>query len=234
MSSVSSSLRARVQLQDPIDPADRIDGTPIVVASFESGAEFLAHYTDDGEAGELALVTRARPRTRAEVVVEVKWPSLPNRVYVRALVARRRLGLVARLHRDERRARDFLVRMAAGDSVHYHLRAHRRYCVRLPLGWRTFGSTTMLDGMAMDLSAGGLLIATAARAPAVGEQVAVRLHTAGQDLVVTGDVRHARPRSDDSAFGVEFVYRSSGEQRRLRSLLRAFAARGVVILEPKP
>jgi hypothetical protein len=122
--------------------------------------------------------------------------------------------------------------MAEGDAVHYHLRRHRRYCVRLPLGWRPFGSLTMIDGVAADLSAGGVLVTTRAPPPPVGEPVALRLRTAGQDLVVTGEVRHSRRRSDDAAFGVEFVYRSSGEQRRLRHLLRAFAARGVVILEP--
>jgi hypothetical protein len=104
--------------------------------------------------------------------------------------------------------------------------------VRLPLSWRTFGSMMMIDGMAADLSAGGILVTTRAKAPTVGEEVALRLRTARQDLVVTGEVRHSRARKADSAFGVQFVYRSSGEQRRLRSLLRVFAARGVVIIEP--
>lgn len=230
-SSGSSSLKAHISLQDPIDPAERLLGTPIIVAAFSSGAEFLAHYSDDGPAGELALVTRARPRTRAELVVEVTWPGLPNPVFVRAKVSRRRLGVVARLHEDEQRARAFLVRMAQGDAVYYHLRRHRRYCVRLPLSWRTFGSMTMIDGLAADLSAGGMLVTVQVPPPPVGEHVALRLRTPQQDLVVTGEVRHSRPRSHDSAFGVQFMYRSTGEQRRLRGLLRAFAARGVVILE---
>jgi hypothetical protein len=51
--------------------------------------------------------------------------------------------------------------------------------------------------------------------------------------VVTGEVRHSRARKQDSAFGVQFRYRSSGEQKRLRRLLRAFAARGVVILQQR-
>jgi len=230
-SSASSSLRGRISLQDPIDPAERLEGTPIVVASFSSGAEFLEHYSDDGPAGELALVTRARPRTRAELVIEVSWPGLPNPVFVRAKVSRRRLGVVARLHEDETAARDFLVAMARGDALRYHLRKQRRYCVRLPLSWRPFGSVQMIEGIAADLSTGGLLVTTAAAAPPVGEHVAIRLRTPQQDLVVTGEVRHCRARASDSAFGVKFLYRSTGEQRRLRGLLRAFAARGVVILE---
>ena len=230
-SASSSSLRGRISLQDPIDPAERLEGTPIVIAAFSSGAEFLAHYSNDGPAGELALVTRARPRARAELVIEVSWPGLPNPVFVRAKVSRRRLGVVARLHEDETAARDFLLGMARGDALRYHLRKQRRYCVRLPLGWRAFGATTMIDGIAADVSTGGVLVTTAAHPPPVGEQVALRLHTPQQDLVVTGEVRHCRVRKSDSAFGVKFLYRSTGEQRRLRGLLRAFAARGVVILE---
>jgi hypothetical protein len=230
-SSASSSIKGHISLQDPIDPAERLEGTPIVVASFSSGAEFLAHYSDDGPAGELALVTRARPRARAELVIQIEWPGLPNPIFVRARVSRRRLGVVARLHEDETAARDFLLRMARGDALHYHLRKQRRYCVRLPLAWRAFGATTMIDGVAADLSTGGVLVTTRAPPPPVGEQVALRLHTPQQDLVVTGEVRHCRVRKSDSAFGVRFLYRSTGEQRRLRGLLRAFGARGVVILE---
>jgi hypothetical protein len=231
MGSGSSSLLSRFALHDPIDPGDHLQGTPIVCATFASAQEFLHGYSDDGAAGELALVTRARPRARAELVVEVSFPGLPNPVFVRARVSRRRLGIVAKLHPDETKARDFLLRIARGEAVEYFVREHRRYCVRLPLGWRTFGAIYMTDGVAEDLSKGGVLVATRAVPPAVGEQVALRLRTSGQDLVVTGVVRHCRRRSHDSAFGVQFECRSSGEQRRLRRLLRVFAARGVVILE---
>ena len=230
-SSASGSISGRISLQDPVDSAERLEGTPIVLAAFSSGAEFLAHYSDDGVAGEIALVTRARPRTRAELVLQIEWPGLPNPVFVRARVSRRRLGVVARLHDDETAARDFLVCMAAGDDVPYHLRRHRRYCVRLPLSWRPFGSITTIEGLAADLSAGGVLVTTRAAPPPVGEKVALRLRTPLQDLVVTGVVMHARARKRDAAFGVRFLYRSTGEQRRLRGLLRAFAGRGVVILE---
>lgn len=154
MASSSSSIKARISLQDPVELGERVEGTPIVVATFFSGADFLAHYSDEGPAGELALVTRARPRSRAELVIEVSWPGLPNPVFVRAKVSRRRLGVIARLHADETAARDFLVAMARGDALHYHLRQQRRYCVRLPLAWRSFGATTMIEGVAADLSTG--------------------------------------------------------------------------------
>lgn len=230
--SESESLKPRLSLQDPVDPAETLHGTPILAAAFESPQQFLDAYSPTGKAGELAVVTRARPQSGREVVLEVNWPDLPNRVYLRARVYRRRLGLLAKLHPDDATARDFLVQMAAGDDVSWHMRRHRRYCVRLIVVWRGFGSTAPLGGIVEDLSVGGMLVSSPYPAPPVGEKVALRVRAdaAGQDLIITGIVRHRRQRTIDEAFGVEFEYRSSGEQRRLRRLLRVFAATGVVLL----
>src|SRR4051794_31428889 len=98
---------------EPVDPAEVLRGTPILAAAFESSEAFLHAYQPRGESGELAVVTRAQPPSGSEVVLEVNWPGLPNRVYLRARVYRRRLGLLARIHRDDATARDFLVQMAA-------------------------------------------------------------------------------------------------------------------------
>ena len=164
-------------------------------------------------------------------MVEVDWRGLPNPVYVRAKLYPRRLGVLARLHPDERHRR-ISRRDGPGQKPGVHLRAHRRYCVRLPAWWRRFGSTERQPGIAEDLSTGGMLLATLEPPPPPGERVGVRLliPSASQDLVVTGTVTHARSRSKDSAFGLQFALRGSGEQRTLRRLFRAFAARGVVTL----
>jgi hypothetical protein len=234
MPSATSSLKSLLQLHDPVDPTARLVGAPIVRASFESGAEFLDHYRDDGPAGEVALPTRARHND--QLVLEIMWPGLPNTVFVRAQASPTRLGLLARLHREEARTRDFLVRAAHGGALELHQRRHHRFCVRFPLGWRGFGSTTMRDGTAWELSAGGILVTTSAPPP-IGEGVALRLRIPGLDLVVTGTVRHHHERQDHFAFGAQFAARGTGEQHELRRLLRAFNARGVVILdrpEPEP
>jgi hypothetical protein len=231
--SQSESLKPRIVLQDPVDPSEALHhGTPILAAAFSSSQGFLDAYSPLGKAGELAVVTRARPASGREVVLEVSWPGLPNRVYLRARVYRRRLGLLAKLHPDDATARDFLVQMAAGDEVAWFRRRHRRYCVRLIVVWRGFGSTDSLGGTVEDLSAGGMLISSPYAAPPLGEKMALRVRAdaAGQDLIITGVVRHRRARTIDEAFGVEFEYRSSGEQRRLRQLLRVFASTGVVLL----
>jgi len=232
VSTGSGSLNPRITLQDPVDPAETLHGTRMLAAAFTSPQAFLDAYSPTGPAGELAVVTRARPPSGREIVLEVSWPGLPNRVYLRARVFRRRLGLLARLHPDDAGARDFLVQMAAGDDVAWHRRRHRRYCVRLIVVWRGFGSTDSFGGTVEDLSAGGMLVSSPYHAPAVREKIALRVRAsaAGQDLIITGVVRHRRARTIDEAFGVEFEYRSSGEQRRLRRLLRVFAATGVVLL----
>jgi PilZ domain len=236
MSVSSSSSSASFRLQDPADPTSLRGATPIVTATFYDGKDFLLAFSSSrgrSHAAELAVVTRAQPEPGSWAVVEIDWRGLPNPVYVRARLYPRRFGVMARLHPDERSAAKFLHRMARGEPTAYHLRAHRRYCVRLPVWWRRFGSTERLAGIAEDLSAGGMLISALAPPPVVGERVGLRLlvPSAQQDLIITGTVMHTRTRSQDSSFGVRFALRSSGEQRTLRRLLRAFAARGVVTLE---
>jgi hypothetical protein len=162
---------------------------------------------------------------------------LPNRVFARAIALRRWLGghLVLQLDPDEHEKRDYLLAVASGKKLDVCMRAHRRFVVRLPLMWRRFGDVQLSEGIAEDLSSGGLLVCAHGTCPSLSERVAVRLRAeaAYQELVLTGEVRHARPRANDRfAFGIELKYRSSDQQRTLRSLLRAFAGRGVVLVDP--
>jgi hypothetical protein len=228
MSSSSSSARG-FRLQEPADPTDLRDVTPILTATFYDGEDFLHAFHEQS----LAIVTRATPRHGSWAVVEIDWRGLPNPVFVRARLYPRRFGVLARLHPDEKSAGEFLVAMARGQHPNIHLRAHRRYCVRLPAWWRRFGSSDRQPGIAEDISTGGMLLSTLAPPPPIGERVGVRLliPSAQTDLVITGSVTHARTRTRDSAFGVQFALRGSGEQRTLRCILRVFAARGVVTLE---
>jgi hypothetical protein len=125
------------RIHDPIDDAAAIEATPILLAFFADGAEFLRALDDD----ELTLLTRARPPLRADVVVEITWPGLPNRCFVRARVTRLRGDrLTLRLHADDRRVHDFLVAVAHGARIARHPRAADRYSVRLAVSWRAFGT----------------------------------------------------------------------------------------------
>ncbi len=240
ISSFSESSRDPpvVRLVEPVSPSELAAGTPIIVAAFETGAYFLDAFAESrGPAGELAVRTRASPPPGTPMVLEITWHGLPNRVFARATALRRWLGghLVLQLDPDEREKRDYLLAVARGEKRDVCMRAHRRFVVRLPLFWRRFGDVQLNEGIAEDLSSGGLLVCAQGPCPAVNERVAVRLRAeaAYQELVLTGEVRHARPRANDRfAFGVELKYRSSAQQRTLRSLLRAFAGRGVVLVDP--
>ncbi len=211
---------------------------PILIAAFEDGAAFLdAFAATHGPAGELAVRTRASPPTGTALVLEITWHGLPNRVFARCTVVRRWFGgnLVLRLDGDEATKRDYLVKMARGTPCAIFFRKHRRFCVRMPLEWRRFGDARLTGGIAEDLSAGGVLVVADGAPPAREDHVAVRLHAdaAAQDLVLTGKIRHVHERASGGfAFGVMFEYRSSGEQRTLRGLLRAFAGKGVVLVDP--
>jgi hypothetical protein len=226
---VSSEFRPRLRLRNPADP-NTLSGTPILAVSFASAEEFLLAYEDAGPAGELAILTRATP-TERELVLEVSWPGLPNHVFLRAQVSVRQLGLLARIHGDDAPARNFLLQLARGERRDLFVRSQERYCVRLPLTWRPFGDLDPHAGIVEDLSTGGLLVSTVDGQPEPGARVSLRLEASGQDLIVTGTVRHTRRRSTDLSFGVQFEHRSSAEQRRLRGMVRMFAERGVVLLK---
>lgn len=231
------SIAKGPRLALPVDPAQIRAGVPIVAVRFADADEFLrAADPDRGPAGELWVATRAEHRHGTEVVLEIRWPDLPNRVYLRARAARRtRSGLrVFRFHELERAKVMFLVSSARGDTGKVRRRSHRRYCVRLPVRWRPFGSRDMHPGVAEDLSAAGVRIVTPVLPIDVGEQVVVRVRAdaVAQELVLTGEVRHVDVTSkDEVALGVVFEHRASGEQRNLRCLLHAFAAKGVVLLD---
>jgi hypothetical protein len=239
-SSLSQSSRepAVVRLVEPVSPSELAAGTPIIVCAFETGVQFLDAFAESrGPAGELAVRTRASPPPGTPMVLEITWHGLPNRVFARAIALRRWLGghLVLQLDPDEREKRDYLLAVARGSKMDTCTRAHRRFVVRLPLFWRRFGDVQLHEGIAEDLSSGGLLVCAQGPGPIASDRVAVRLRAeaAYQELVLTGEVRHTRPRAGDrSAFGVELKYRSSAQQRTLRSLLRAFAGRGVVLVDP--
>jgi hypothetical protein len=236
--SLSSADPVYIRLAEPVSPSELAAGTPILLASYSTGSEFLESFAlDRGRAGELAVRTRASPPPGTAMVVELDFPGLPNHVFVRATAVRRWLGghLVLRLDDHEVAKREYLVAVARGERREHIVRQHRRFVVRLPLTWRRFGATAMQEGVAEDLSAGGLLVATAGHAPPPGERVAVRLRAqaAYQDLVLTGAVRHGHGRANQRcAFGVALTYRSSEQQRTLRSLLRVFAHRGVCLVDP--
>lgn len=208
-----------------------------MVAAFATGARFLRAVTRDENGMGLAIPTRANLPVGSDVVLEIMWPELPNRVYMQGSVRARRADgcLIIGTESGESNKMRFLINAAGGAPMEIHPRKKRRYCVRLPVQWRPFGSRRMRPGVVEDLSVGGMLIVTALDAVDTGERLVVRLvaDKAGRELVVTGVVRHVTERaSGHRAIGLMFELRASGELRELRRLLRVFGDKGLVLLAP--
>ncbi len=233
----TSSVPQGPRLGPPADPTRFTAAIPMLAVRFRDDVAFLrASDFHSGPAGELRIRTRAAPPPGAEVVLEVRWPDLPNRVYLRACCLRRRFGRVRfRLLASERTKMQFLRTVAEGKHKMPARRVHHRYCVRLPVQWRPFGGRELESGLAVDLSAGGIRLAVATgglAAPlAIDDSVVVKLAAAGHDLVLTGLLRHKLESDRDLHLGIMFQHRSSGEQRDLRRLIHVFSGRGVLILD---
>jgi len=223
-----------VRFRDPSQLADLDGAVPILVVAFDQGISFVDSLVEGrGPAGELLVDTRARPPRGTELIAEIRWPGLPNRVYLR-VVARGRTPdgmLILGIDPAEVVKRDFLVHAACGTARPSHHRRHRRYCVRLPVEWRRFGARDMRNGLAEDISTGGMLIGTADSDAAVGDEIVIRIQ-GKVDLVLTGTAQHLHRRRavGELAIGVKFNYRDSGQVRTLRQILRTCSARGVMFV----
>jgi hypothetical protein len=226
----------RIRFGDPKSGDLLRSGTPILGLSFRDGEDFIDCLVEGrGQTGELLVQTKAAPPPGTIMVAEIRWPDLPNRVYVRVEArGRTRDGrLVLRINSDESAKRDFLVRVACGTAGETHVRRFRRYCVRVPVEWRTFGTQGMQLGLAEDLSVGGMLIDAKRAAVGVGDSLVVRVPVLDSDIVVTGLVQHVQRRrlAGTLLIGCQFEQRQSGEQRTLRRLLRTCASRGVLLVD---
>jgi hypothetical protein len=225
---------SRIRLDDGSGTELPLSAVPILGLAFPSGSAFMDSLIPNrGGAGELMVRTRARPRAGTAMIAEVRWPSLPNRVYLRVEAGAPQGDgrLLLRIDPDEIDKCDFLVGVASG-TAQTHRRRHRRYCVRLQVEWRPFGTHGMIPGVAHDLSIGGMRIATDRAYVGIDQNVVIRVR-ALQDLVLTGAVQHIHHRmnSNDWVIGVRFQHRETGEQRTLRQLLRECAGRGVMVVE---
>jgi len=235
-STVDFGQPGSVRFTEPFSPSELDGAVPILQVAFRDGMEFIDALAEGrGPAGELAVQTRARPPRGLQLVAEIRWPRLPNRVYLR-VESRDRLEdgrLLLRLDAAEARKREFLVSVACGTSENLSKRRHRRYCVRLPLEWRRFGTRVMHNGIAEDLSAGGIQIASASNDVVKGDEVVIKID-GNVELVLTGTVQHVerRPATGELSLGVRFEYRDSGQARTLRRVLRTCSARGVTLVDP--
>jgi len=203
----------------------------LVTLHFPSSEEFLAAY-HPADGGTLSTKTRTDGNIGEDILVEINFPALPNRVLVRAQVIGIAFehGLRFAFAPDETTTRDFLLAIARGElSVATAHRGHTRFPSALHASWSVGGGdghATLVD----DLSAGGAFV-RATEPPTVGDEVTLALVLPdGETLSATGHVAWIRS-GKDPGFGVEFGDLPADTGRRLRSLLRHASERAQVDLE---
>jgi hypothetical protein len=221
----------------------------ILFATFASPEDFLDRLEvgvessgDGGGIATLAVSTRARYEDGEQIILEIGFPGLPNRILTRAVAVsprkRREDQQVFRLHKGEEHKRDFLIAVASGRATASWKRRHRRFPMRMPARFVVEGEEVTLRGDAEteDMGSGGLSLRTSRTLPD-GAKVTVVLEP-GEDA--DGDIEELEftgrvvwNRKDDSVTGVGIQFDSLGgeQMKRLRRMIRDVKLRGKTLEE---
>jgi uncharacterized protein (TIGR02266 family) len=205
----------------------------ILSAWFESGEEFLKSYNESIGAGAIYYPTIAELTVGEQVLVEVRFPSLPNRMLVRGKVFSidlQKSGVWLSFLSEDQETRDFIVDVARGDitvekKIH---RKHQRYPLEIPVDWKATDSDDVFISCTEDLSAGGAFVRTLSPPP-IGTPVALVLApSSGKVLTISGKVSWTRHESGGEGMGVRFERATSETIRALREALRKMDEGAVV------
>jgi uncharacterized protein (TIGR02266 family) len=205
----------------------------ILSAWFDSGEEFLESYDESIGAGAIYYPTIAELTVGEQVLIEVRFPPLPNRMLVRGKVFSTDLqtnsAWLSFLSEDSE-TRDFIVDVARGDitvetTVH---RKHQRYPLEIPVDWKATDSEDVFISCTEDLSAGGAFVRTLSPPP-VGTPVAlVFAPSSGKVLTISGRVSWTRHEFGSEGMGVRFEQATSETTKTLREALRKMDEGAVV------
>jgi Tfp pilus assembly protein PilZ len=198
----------------------------ILKTRFRNKSEFLEAYNEDLPHGGLFCPTTRVLQENDEVVVEVHFPGLPNKMMLRGQVVwwrsalprlRVRAGAMVTFLEEECDKRDFILRSAEGDSQNAIKRRHPRIPVELEVRWKTVEDSDFRKAVLRDISIGGALLVTDEQLQP-GDDVVVELITPGgaSPIPIAGKVTYAA----DTGAGVRFTYRDGGGSQRLREVVR--------------
>jgi len=205
----------------------------VLKARFRDTQAFVDAYNPELPHGGLFCAT-TRPLERdEEVLVEVNFPDLPNKMILRGTVldwraALPRLGVRAgamvAFADDEAEKKDFLLEVAAGKRTGAVKRRHARLPVEMTIRWRPVTSPDLQQARLRDISIGGAQLVTDA-ALAVDDDVFVDLVAPGgaQPISIAAKVSNKTP----GGYGISFIYRDGGGSRRLREVVRRLINSGV-------
>lgn len=198
----------------------------ILKARFRSRGEFLDSYQEDLPHGGIFCPTTQALEDDEEVVVEVHFPGLPNKMMLRGAVVwwrsalprlRVRAGALVAFPEEEAGKTSFIVATADGQKTRAVKRRHPRIPLQVPVHWRPGDSPQLRESKLLDISVGGALLLTD-ETLAVDQEIILELVIPGgaTSLSIAARVTHDGP----GGVGVRFLYRDGGGSQRLREVVR--------------
>jgi uncharacterized protein (TIGR02266 family) len=203
----------------------------ILIARFRTCEEFLDRYQPAFEHGGLFHPTRDALPLGEPIIVDVRLPTLRDRLLVRGVIAwrrpgRRRTGVRAGVGIEflpvEAPKRAFLLSLARGEEPGERgKRRYRRLPTELQVDWRVPQTPNRHLSVLEDIGPGGAFIRTREQ-PAPGTPVVLEVVPPGASapLAIEGRVAWARETPGAEGVGVEFRCRDAGGLRRLKELVR--------------
>ncbi len=198
----------------------------ILKARFRSTRDFLEAFQEDLPHGGLFCPTTKSLNKDEEVVVEVHFPELCNKMMLRGKVVwwrsalprlRVRAGALVAFPEEEQGKTDFILAAAEGQVTEAVKRRHPRIPVMVPVQWRPSDSTQLRESELLDISVGGALLVTGEQLE-VDSEIILELTIPGgaTSMSIAAKVTHM----GDMGAGVRFLYRDGGGSQRLREVVR--------------
>jgi Tfp pilus assembly protein PilZ len=198
----------------------------VIKARFRNTKAFLDAYNAELPRGGLFCPTTKPFERDEEVLVEINFPDLPNKMMLRGIVlawraALPRLGVRAgamvAFDEAEEEKRDFLLAVANGKRTGAIKRRHARLPVEIAASWKPLLSTECRKARLRDISIGGAQLITDEPLQ-LDDDLLIEMKVPGgaQAIQIAAKVSN----KTGAGYGVSFIYRDGGGSRRLREVVR--------------
>jgi len=198
----------------------------VLKARYRDKQGFLEAYDEQLETGGVFCPTTQSLEEREEVVVEVHFPEMPNKMMLRGTVvswrpALPRLGVragaVVAFSSEEADKVGFILEVAAGQRKDATKRKHTRLPIERPVRWRRANSVDFEQAALREISIGGAQLVTTDMLE-MDEDVVIELVMPGgaSPISIATKVTYKTP----AGYGLRFMYRDGGGSRRLREMVR--------------
>lgn len=201
---------------------------------FEKGHEFLDTLVQKDE-GQLLRHTPKNAIDKGEqILLEIHFPELPNRVLLRGEVAQPsklpKEPVLLRVIPEDQTALSFIIGMAKKEKPPEEVkpREHDRIPLEVPVDWSVQGSGDLIISSTDDVGGGGVQIRTLSP-PKVGTRMKLEFVLGGpgsEHISVPGEVAWVRQDAEFQGMGVRFTSEGDKEMDKLRALLQRIRKNG--------